>query len=49
VEVALADGSTRTLTAKSIMIATGSEVTPLSGVDVDEERWVGWGGWGGGE
>lgn len=38
VEVALADGSTRTLKAKNIIIATGSEVTPLPGVPIDEER-----------
>ncbi|GBF90057.1 dihydrolipoyl dehydrogenase, mitochondrial [Raphidocelis subcapitata] len=40
VEVALADGSSRSLSAKNIMIATGSEVTPLPGVPVDEERIV---------
>lgn len=38
VEVAAADGSTSTLAAKNIIIATGSEVTPLPGVPVDERR-----------
>lgn len=40
VEVALLDGGSRSITAKNIMIATGSEVTPLPGVPVDEERIV---------
>ncbi|MCI5047753.1 MAG: dihydrolipoyl dehydrogenase [Aquisalinus sp.] len=34
------DGSTEELTAKDIIIATGSEVMPLPGVDIDEERIV---------
>ncbi|XP_040571833.1 dihydrolipoyl dehydrogenase, mitochondrial [Lepeophtheirus salmonis] len=35
------DGSiTDTVTAKNIMIATGSEVTPFPGIDIDEERIV---------
>lgn len=38
VEVALSDGSTQTLKAKNILIATGSEVMPLPGVPVDEEK-----------
>eukprot|EP00879_Flechtneria_rotunda_P009699 GHRR01010148.1.p1 GENE.GHRR01010148.1~~GHRR01010148.1.p1 ORF type:complete len:191 (+),score=42.88 GHRR01010148.1:742-1314(+) len=39
VEVSLlGDGNKRTLDAKNIIIATGSEVTPLRGVAVDEER-----------
>ncbi len=38
VEVALLDGSMTTLEAKNILIATGSEVTPLPGVPIDEER-----------
>jgi len=38
VEVKLPDGKTRTLTAKNIIIATGSDVAPLPGVTVDEER-----------
>ena len=40
VEVALNDGGTRTLETKNIVIATGSEVTPLPGVEIDEERIV---------
>ncbi|KAG7669073.1 hypothetical protein Ndes2526B_g00792 [Nannochloris sp. 'desiccata'] len=40
VEVALSDGSTTTMKAKSIIIATGSEVTPLPGVPIDEEKIV---------
>ena len=31
------DGEEHTLTAKNILIATGSSVTPLPGVDIDEE------------
>lgn len=38
VEVAAADGSKTTVSAKNIMIATGSEVSPLPGVPVDEEK-----------
>ena len=37
VEVAAADGSKQTLEAKSIVIATGSDATPLPGVDFDEK------------
>jgi dihydrolipoamide dehydrogenase len=40
VEVSGADGSKTTLEAKNILIATGSEVTPLPGVPVDEDRIV---------
>src|SRR4051794_22271654 len=40
VEVKLNDGSTRTLETKHIVIATGSDVAPLPGVTVDEERIV---------
>lgn len=40
VEVALLDGGKETISAKNILIATGSEVTPLPGVPVDEERIV---------
>ena len=40
VEVALADGGSTTLNAKSVIIATGSEVTPLPGLDIDERRIV---------
>lgn len=35
-----ADGKTTDYSAKSIIIATGSEVTPLKGVDIDEKRIV---------
>jgi dihydrolipoamide dehydrogenase len=40
VEVTAADGATSTLAARNIVIATGSEPTPLPGVEVDEERIV---------
>jgi dihydrolipoamide dehydrogenase len=40
VEVKLKDGSVRTLESKHIVIATGSDVMPLPGVAVDEERIV---------
>jgi dihydrolipoamide dehydrogenase len=40
VEVKLADGKTRTLTAKNIIIATGSDVAPLPGVTIDEKQIV---------
>ncbi|KFM25768.1 Dihydrolipoyl dehydrogenase 1, mitochondrial [Auxenochlorella protothecoides] len=40
VEVAGADGETSTIKAKNILIATGSEVTPLRGVEIDEEKVV---------
>ena len=40
VEVTGADGKTQTLKTKNIVIATGSEVTPLPGVEIDEERIV---------
>lgn len=38
VEVTAADGSKSSLTAKDIIIATGSEPSPLPGVDVDNQR-----------
>ncbi|MFG0720937.1 dihydrolipoyl dehydrogenase [Pseudomonas sp. GLN_6] len=38
VTVTLADGSVRELTAKDIVIATGSEPTPLPGVTIDHQR-----------
>jgi len=38
VEVTGADGKVETLTTKHIIIATGSEVTPLPGVTIDEQR-----------
>ncbi|MEM9738752.1 MAG: dihydrolipoyl dehydrogenase [Pseudomonadota bacterium] len=40
VEVTAADGSTRTLSATNIVIATGSEPTTLPGIEIDEERIV---------
>ncbi len=38
VAVALNAGGAKTLSCKHIIIATGSEVTPLPGVDIDETR-----------
>lgn len=38
VEVILLEGGTKTLKAKNIIIATGSEVAPLPGIEIDEER-----------
>ena len=38
VEIALLDGGSTTLKAKNIIIATGSEVAPLPGIEMDEER-----------
>ena len=40
VDVALNDGGTKTLTTKNVVIATGSEVTPLAGVEIDERQIV---------
>ncbi len=40
VEVALNDGGKKTLKAKNIIIATGSDSTPLDGVKVDEKKIV---------
>ncbi len=40
VAVALNDGGSSTLKTKSILIATGSESTPLPGVEVDEKQIV---------
>src|SRR6201985_810332 len=40
VEVTLPDGKTRQLTAKHIIIATGSGVAPLPGVTIDEKQIV---------
>ena len=40
VAVALAEGGERTLACERILIATGSESTPLPGVPIDEERIV---------
>ena len=40
VEVKGADGKTQTLDTKSIVIATGSDVARLKGIDIDEQRIV---------
>jgi len=40
VEVKTADGKTQTLDTKAIVIATGSDVAPLKGVAIDEQRIV---------
>jgi len=40
VEVKKADGSVETIKTKNIMIATGSEVTPFPGIEIDEETIV---------
>ncbi|MGH6990408.1 MAG: FAD-dependent oxidoreductase, partial [Stellaceae bacterium] len=40
VEVKAADGKTQTLDTKSIVIATGSDVARLKGIDIDEKRIV---------
>jgi dihydrolipoamide dehydrogenase len=40
VDVTLKDGGTRTLETRHIVIATGSDVAPLPGVTIDEERIV---------
>ena len=40
VEVTAPDGAKQTLETKNIVIATGSEPTPLPGIDIDEERVV---------
>ena len=39
-EVALLNGGTRHAIADHVVLATGSEVTPLPGVEIDEERIV---------
>lgn len=38
VEVALLDGGSSTISTKDVIIATGSEVSPLPGLIIDEER-----------
>ena len=38
IEVKGLDGETSTIKAKNFIIATGSEVTPLPGITIDEER-----------
>jgi dihydrolipoamide dehydrogenase len=40
VEVATADGGRRTLTARNILIAAGSDVATLPGIEIDEKRIV---------
>ena len=40
VEVAAKDGTRQTIAAKSIVIATGSDVAPLKGISIDEKRIV---------
>ncbi|WP_319772383.1 dihydrolipoyl dehydrogenase [Breoghania sp.] len=40
VEVTGEDGSTQTLEAKNIVIATGSDVAPLPGIEIDEKKVV---------
>jgi len=40
VEVTLSDGGKQILNTKKILIATGSEVTPLPGINIDEKRIV---------
>jgi dihydrolipoamide dehydrogenase len=40
VEVKAADGKTQVLDTKAIVIATGSDVTRLNGIDIDEKRVV---------
>jgi dihydrolipoamide dehydrogenase len=40
VDVTLADGKTQTLETKAIVIATGSDVARLKGIDIDEKRIV---------
>jgi len=40
VEVTAADGAKQTLNAKAIVIATGSDVVPLPGVEIDEKQIV---------
>lgn len=38
IDVALLDGGNQTVSGKNIIIATGSEVTPLPNIPIDEER-----------
>jgi dihydrolipoamide dehydrogenase len=40
IEVKAADGKTQTLETKNIIIATGSDVARLNGIDIDEKRIV---------
>ena len=41
IEVALLDGGSSTIHTKNTIIATGSEVAPLQGIPIDEERCAG--------
>lgn len=38
IDVALLDGGNQTVSGKKFIIATGSEVTPLPNIPIDEER-----------
>src|SRR5215212_7942082 len=40
IEVTAVDGKTQTIETKNIVIATGSDVAPLKGIDIDEKRIV---------
>ncbi|HEX3756607.1 MAG TPA: dihydrolipoyl dehydrogenase [Rhizomicrobium sp.] len=40
IEVKTADGSVRNITAKAIIIATGSDIAPLPGITIDESQIV---------
>lgn len=40
VEAALLDGGTEIIPFKNAIIATGSEVTPLPGIEIDEKRYA---------
>src|ERR1700744_2567176 len=44
VEVAGADGKTQTVETKNIVIATGSDIARLKGIEIDEKRIVSWTG-----
>ena len=38
IDVAMLDGGNQTVSGKNIIISTGSEVTPLPGIPIDEEK-----------
>lgn len=38
IEVSLLDGGKQTVSGDKILLATGSEVTPLPNIPIDEER-----------
>lgn len=40
IDVKLLDGGETQVEAKNVIIATGSEVTPFPGIEIDEERIV---------